>query len=119
MFRVRRWSSFLVALFVVACGGGGGSGAGSTDDVGSANNGIQIRWVAAPGVAGYVIHWGVRSAEYSEMVDVGLPTAGDAGVVSYVLYALESPGTYFFAMTSYDESGVMSSFSNEIAVEVP
>lgn len=119
MFPVRRWSAFLVALFVIACGGGGGSGGGSTDHVGSANNGIQIRWRAAPGVAGYVIHWGLRSAEYSEMIDVGLPIAGAAGVVSYVLYALESPGTYFFAMTSYDESGAVSSFSNEIAVDLP
>ncbi len=119
MVRARRWVSFLVALFVAACGGGGGSGDGATDDVGSANNGIQIRWAMAPGVAGYVIHWGLRSTEYSEAIDVGLPIADDAGVVSYALYELRDSGTYFFAMTSYDESGVMSSFSNEIAIDLP
>jgi hypothetical protein len=118
VLRVRRWSSFLLALFVVACGGTGGPGSGLSDTSGTASS-IQIRWSTAPGVAGYMIHWGRRSMDYTSTIDVGMPPADDVGVVSYVLDALESPGSYFFAMTSYDDAGQISIFSNEIAVDVP
>jgi hypothetical protein len=116
VLRFRRWSSFLIALIVAACGGGGGSGGGSAGPVGTISS-LAIRWAAAPDVAGYRIHWGLRPAEYTESIDVGMPVADD-GIANYVLDGLPAPGTYYFAMTSYDADGRPSAFSNEIAVDV-
>jgi hypothetical protein len=113
---VRSFSSFVVALFVVACGGGGGLSGGSGDAIGTISS-IEIRWAIAPGVAGYRIHWGRRSADYTDSVDVGMPFT-DGGDVTYVLDDVEAPGTYYFAMTAYDDAGRSSVFSNEIAVAV-
>jgi hypothetical protein len=118
---LRRLSSLLIAFFVVACGStGGGGGAdsagGSGGPIGTISS-IAIRWTVAPDIAGYRIHWGRRSAEYTESLDVGMPT-GDTSILTYVLDGLDAPGTYFFAMTSYDQEGRSSTFSNEIAVTV-
>jgi hypothetical protein len=112
--RVRRWFSFVFALLVVACGGGS---SGDTDATIGTLSSIEIRWAVSAGVTGYRIHWGSRSSEYTTTIDVGMPP-GAGGIVTYVLEGLSAPGTYYFAMTSYDDEGRTSAFSNEIAVAV-
>jgi len=106
----------VVAFLVVACGDGGGSSSDSDTTVGTLSS-IEIRWAVSPDVTGYRIHWGRRSAEYTTTIDVGMP-AGESGIVTYVLDGLPAPGMYHFAMTSYDDEGRTSAFSNEIAVAV-
>src|SRR5690349_13361525 len=98
VLRLRHLFSFCFALFVVACGGGGSSG-DQRGPVGTVSS-IQIRWSAVPGVVGYRVYWGRRSAEYTSSLDVGMPN-DDGGVLTYVLDGLEAPGRYFFVMTSY------------------
>jgi len=115
--RFRHLLSFGCALFLVACGGGGGGGGASSDGPIGTISSIQIRWSAVPGVAGYRVHWGGRSAEYTSSLDLGLP-ADDVGVLTYMLDGLAAPGRYYFVMTAYDGEGQTSPFSNEIAVDV-
>ena len=116
VLRIRHWCSFCFALFLVACGGGGGSSGGSGEPIGTISS-LAIRWVVVPGVAGYSVHWGRTPGDYTHTVDVGMPR-DESGVLTYVLDGLEAPGTYYFAMTSYDDAGQTSTFSNEIAVAV-
>ena len=116
MLRIRHWCSFCCALLLVACGGGGGSGGGSNEPIGTISS-LEIRWVVVSGVAGYEVHWGRSSGAYTQSVDVGMPR-DQSGILTYVLDGLEAPGTYYFAMTSYDDDGQASPFSNEITVAV-
>ncbi len=58
-------------------------------------------------LAGYKIYYGTSSGNYTSSVNIG-------NVTSYTITNLSS-GTYFFAMTTYDTSGIESSFSNELS----
>lgn len=114
---------FLVTLFLLAaaCGSGGGGGDGTSDGGGVSDDlpRLHVRWGSIPNVAGYVIHWGMRSGEYTDEVDVSAPAVGEDGVVSFVLDAIDTAGMYYFAITSYDQAGTSSAFSNEIAIAFP
>ena len=58
-------------------------------------------------LAGYRIYTGVRSREYSSMVNVGNTT-------QYPLTNLTQGTTYYFALTAYNSAGLESDFSQEI-----
>jgi len=58
------------------------------------------------GLAGYKLHIGSASRIYDQKVDVGKAT-------SYTLSDLTDGGTYYFAVTAYNSSGVESAYSNE------
>jgi hypothetical protein len=58
-------------------------------------------------LAGYTIHYGNSSGNYTTTIDVNNP-----GISSYVVQNLPS-GTFYFAMTAYDTAGNSSVFSNE------
>lgn len=58
-------------------------------------------------LAGYKIHYGTSSGNYTKMIDVG-------NVTTYVVSNLV-PGTYYFTVTTYDTAGFESSYSNEIS----
>src|SRR5206468_3692217 len=62
-------------------------------------------WDVSTGAAGYKVHFGTASRVYGAPVDVGTRT-------TYTVTGLAA-GTYYFAVTAYDTSGVQSSFSNE------
>jgi hypothetical protein len=59
-------------------------------------------------LAGYKIYYGTASANYSQNVDVG-------NVTTSTVSSLNDGLTYFFAVTSYDSSGVESAYSNEVS----
>lgn len=79
---------------------------------------VTLSW-AAPGLstdgapltdlAGYRVYRGTRSRSYSSVTDVdtNLLTTEPLG-----------PGTYYFVVTAYDESGNESDYSSEIAAQV-
>jgi len=71
---------------------------------------VTVAWdsSAAPNVAGYRLYWGISSRIYSANVDVGL-------VQSHTIRGLSRGMTYYFAVTAYNEQGLESDFSNEIA----
>jgi len=60
-------------------------------------------------LAGYKIHFGTSSSEYTQTIAVQ-----NAGLTRYVVDNLSS-GTYYFAITAYNSQGVESSLSGEIA----
>jgi len=58
-------------------------------------------------LAGYRIHWGQQSGNYSNSITVMNP-----GITAYVVENLAS-GTYYFAVTALRSNGLESTFSNE------
>lgn len=58
-------------------------------------------------LAGYTIHYGRMPGVYDYQIDVDTP-----GVMTYVVEDLV-PGDWYFALTAYDSSGLVSEFSNE------
>ena len=68
------------------------------------NNGSPIT-----DLAGYKIHYGTASANYTKVVAVSNPSLS-----RYVLDSLES-GTYFLAITAYNSKGIESTLSGEIS----
>ena len=70
---------------------------------------VTLAWnpsVPSTGVAGYSIYYGVRSGNYTNLVDAGLATNG---VVSNLVVGT----TYYFATTAHTSTGLESDFSNE------
>ncbi len=56
-------------------------------------------------LAGYKVHMGTSSGNYTTVVDIG-------NVTTYAVSNL-APGTYYFVVTAYDSSSNESNFSNE------
>ena len=59
-------------------------------------------------LAGYKIHYGTASQDYSQVVALSNPSLN-----RYVLESLPH-GTYYFAITAYNSAGIESTFSGEI-----
>ncbi|MDB6009814.1 MAG: sericin-like [Gammaproteobacteria bacterium] len=105
----------------------GSTTSGSTTTTGSsstppttpvAGTSLTLGWVAPTqnsngspitDLAGYKIHYGTTSANYTKVVAVSNPSLS-----RYVLDSLES-GTYFFAITAYNSKGIESTLSGEIS----
>ncbi len=58
-------------------------------------------------LAGYNIYYGIESKNYSSTIDV-------KNVTTYKV-AVDTAGTYYFAVTAYDITGNESDYSNEIS----
>jgi hypothetical protein len=61
---------------------------------------------------GYNIHYGVASKTYTQTIQVSNP-----GLTTYVVQNLPA-GSYYFAVTSYNSSGVESALSPEVSTQV-
>jgi hypothetical protein len=68
---------------------------------------LTLAWDASAGATGYVIHYGTASRNYTATVDVGNTTTA-------ALSALDPAKIYYMAVTTYDDTGDESNFSNEI-----
>ena len=79
-----------------------------------ADQAVALTWdaVGDPAVAGYRIYYGVQSRIYSRSVDVGKVTKA-------TIAGLAAGMTYYFAATSYYDSGDESDYSNETKFIVP
>ncbi len=58
-------------------------------------------------LAGYKVYYGTSSGNYTQSINIG-------NVTTYTVSNL-SPGTYYFSVTSYDSSGIESTYSNEVS----
>jgi hypothetical protein len=74
---------------------------------------VTLAWdaVSDPGLAGYKIHYGYASGQYSFSVDVGNTTTAS-------LSDLDQNQVYYVAATAYDASGNESDFSNEVMYDL-
>jgi hypothetical protein len=63
-------------------------------------------------LAGYRLHYGNRSRDYTQTIDVG-------NVTNAPVSGLQAGVTYFFAVTAYGTGGLESVFSNEVSYQVP
>jgi hypothetical protein len=63
-------------------------------------------------LAGYKIHYGTRTSDYTQTVSVE-----NAGLTRFVVDNLPS-GTYYFAITAYNAQGLESPLSGEITAKL-
>ncbi|MBV8901040.1 MAG: fibronectin type III domain-containing protein, partial [Verrucomicrobia bacterium] len=75
---------------------------------------VSLVWDANPesDVAGYRVHYGTSSGNYSQSVDVG-------NVTATTISNLAAGQTYYFVTTDYNTAGLESLPSNEVAYTVP
>jgi PKD repeat protein len=71
---------------------------------------ITLIWdpIADVRVAGYTVHYGTASGQYTSSIDVG-------GTTALTLRDLAGGPTYFFAVTAYAATGEVSPYSAEVA----
>ncbi len=71
---------------------------------------VTLAWDPSPDstVAGYIVHYGNASGQYSASTNVGNVTTATVG-------DLQVGTPYFFAVTAYDTSGLESDPSNEVS----
>lgn len=69
---------------------------------------ISLRWDPVPDARGYRIHYGTRSGQYSEVVEVG-------NITQATLHGLEDCTRYFVAVKAYNWAGESAAFSNQVS----
>lgn len=76
--------------------------------------GVTLEWDPSPDawVAGYAIHYGTASSNYTVRVDVGNAT-------TCTITNLTPGATYYFVATAYTADGQESLPSNEVSYTVP
>ncbi len=72
---------------------------------------VTIAWDPVPGVDGYKVYYGTSSRVYQNTVDVG-------NVTTFTLSNLDSGKVYYLAVTSYENGGVESDFSEELVLNI-
>lgn len=102
---VRRAAHVLALLVALSC-------AGNLFIAKGAN--VTLAWDAStdPTVTGYHLYYGGVSANYTNMLDAGAAT-------SITISNLAPSATYYFAATSYNQVGLESGYSTELAYMVP
>lgn len=65
-------------------------------------------------LAGYKVYTGTASGEYGPPIDVGLTATPQSPTHTIEL----ADGTYYFAVTAYDDSGNESGYSNEVGKKI-
>jgi hypothetical protein len=110
------------------CGGGasgaassGASNASSVDPPTGNDGDVTLNWMpptentngsALTNLAGYNIHYGTSSGDYTQTVSVSNP-----GIATYVVDNL-TPGTYYFSVGAVNSQGVESPMSSEVSATV-
>jgi len=75
---------------------------------------VDLAWDpnTEPELAGYKIHWGSSSGNYTSSKDVGKTT-------TCTISGVEEGKTYYFAATAYDGQNNESGYSNQVTFTVP
>lgn len=106
-------------IAVTGCGGGGTGGVTGVGGTGGGTVSLAATLSWSPvttntdgseltELAGYRVHYGTESGNYTVSVDIADPTAASA-----VIANLQAGTIYYFAVTAYDTSGNQSEYSNE------
>ncbi len=129
VFKLYAFITLIFLLTLLGCGSGGsGNGgnrsngnegnestAGNSGGAGTATvDSVTLSWDASTtnsdgspltDLAGYKIHYGMSSNNYTQVVDIGNFTGAAINNLS--------PGTWCFSVTAYDASGNESGYSSE------
>lgn len=109
-----------LGLALSGCGGGSGSPSAASTSNGlptSGSGAVTLNWMpptentdGSPltNLAGYDIHYGTASGDYTQTVAVSNP-----GIATYVVDNL-TPGTYYFSVTAVNSEGAESPLSAEV-----
>ncbi len=123
-------SVFLLAIAGCGGGGGGGSAAGaaissipdnppSSPSTPSQTGNVTLAWDAPTtnedgsdltDLAGYRVYYGTSSGSYTNSVNIG-------NITGATINSLSS-GTWYFAITAYNSSGIESSYSTELSTTI-
>ena len=99
------------------------AGCGGVADIGAPTNAtgsVSLAWDAPTqnlngtpitNLSGFNVYYGTASRTYTHMINV-------RNVTSYTVNSLPS-ATYYFAITTYDSSGIESDYSDEISLTIP
>jgi len=74
---------------------------------------VTLAWDAntEEDLAGYNLHYGITSGNYTQHIDVG-------NVIEYTITGIDPYTTYYYAATAYDVDGNESDYSNEVIYTV-
>jgi hypothetical protein len=101
--------------------GSTGSGSTGSSPPPATINSVTVNWVpptentdgsTLTNLAGYNIHYGTASHDYTQVITVSNP-----GLATYVVSNL-TPGTYYFAVAAVNASGIESPMSSEVSATV-
>jgi hypothetical protein len=124
--RIARLAQLALAMLICtalgACHAPNSTGASSaTSQADPSVKSITLSWspptqnsngTALTNLAGYTLHYGTTSEDYTGSIEITNPAA-----TSYVVSDSDfPPGTYYFAISAYNAQQVSSSFSGEVAV---
>jgi hypothetical protein len=75
-------------------------------------NDVHLTWDSSndPGIMGYMISYGISPGDYTSLIDAGNRTR-------YTITGLNC-GSYYFAVTAYDENGKESNLSDEVHIAI-
>ncbi len=115
--------SILIASLLIAALAGCGSGGGiASSNGGNSNRGTGALSWSAPttntdgsaltDLAGYKFYYGTSSGHYTGSIDIADKNATSMPIAT-LASAVPSSGTYYVALTAYDNSGIESDYSNE------
>ena len=78
-----------------------------------ASQSVNLAWNPnpEPDIAGYLVHYGTGSRNYTQTQEAATPSATVTGLTEGV--------AYYFAATAYNDQGVESDYSNEVSYAVP
>lgn len=81
--------------------------------------GASFSWLpnSETDLAGYKIHYGAATREYTEVKDCGLPDTENGRVACQI--EVVPDGNTYFAATAYDQSGGESDYSDEVVFDPP
>jgi hypothetical protein len=123
----------LICVGLAACNDSGSSAAGSSavgtsatsaaSPASTTDKSVTLSWsrpmqnsdgTSLSNLAGYTLHYGSSSQEYTGSIEITNPTA-----TSYVISDSNFPaGKYYFAISAYNAQQVSSSLSGEISITV-
>lgn len=107
-----------LAATLTACNSGSGAGASNSVSAGSGSGSATLIWQAPAtntdgtplnNLAGYDIYYGTDRNHLDQTIDVSTPAE-----TTYRVGGL-TPGTYYFAVTSYTTDGVESALSEIVS----
>ena len=83
---------------------------------GSSGNTVTLAWDAntEPDLAGYKVYWGRSSGKYE---NTPVPTVAPSANPTFTTPALPN-GTWYFAVTAYNTTGMESGYSNEVSTTI-